>query len=200
MAVVRTAARSLPVSGSVMAIAVTNSPVHIPGSQRRFCFSVARDRKYGRTTSLCRPNPAPALATPARDVSSEIIALNAKSSIPAPPYSSGTLIPKKPCSPAFNHSSRETMPSFSHWPIYGTISFSTKWRNVSRNMACSSVNILLFIEFSQQMCDELIGQQSELYQIISLPAGISQNRAVARRVKSGSQQPEVNNMIEYQQR
>ncbi len=50
------------------------------------------------------------------------------------------------------------------------------------------------------MCDELIGQQSELYQIISLPAGISQNRAVARRVKSGSQQPEVNNMIEYQQR
>ena len=56
----------------------------------------------------------PALTTPARADSSAMIALYLKSFTPAPPYASGTASPKKPCCPAFNHISRETMPSFSH--------------------------------------------------------------------------------------
>ena len=42
-AVVRTALRSLPAPGSVIAIAVTRSPEHSPGSQRCFCSSEASD-------------------------------------------------------------------------------------------------------------------------------------------------------------
>jgi len=41
-AVVRMPCRSEPAPGSVIAIAVIVSPVTQPGSQRRFCSSVAR--------------------------------------------------------------------------------------------------------------------------------------------------------------
>ena len=49
--------RSLPAPGSVMAMAVISSPLVNPGSQRCFCSSVARSRRYGPTTSLCSPKP-----------------------------------------------------------------------------------------------------------------------------------------------
>ena len=44
-AVVVIDARSEPIPGSVIAIAVINSPEAIPGSQRCFCSSVASVRK-----------------------------------------------------------------------------------------------------------------------------------------------------------
>ena len=57
-------ARSLPVFGSVIAIAVMHSPVTMPGSQRAFCPSVHRPMKYGSTMSLCSVNPLALPMTP----------------------------------------------------------------------------------------------------------------------------------------
>ncbi|SKU38751.1 Uncharacterised protein [Mycobacteroides abscessus subsp. abscessus] len=45
--------------GSVMAMAEISSPEQKPGNQRAFCSSLARSRKYGPATSLCRLNPTP---------------------------------------------------------------------------------------------------------------------------------------------
>ena len=53
------AARSEPVPGSVMAMAVMSSPEQIPGSQRAFCSSSVPVRKYGRQTLLWRVKQAP---------------------------------------------------------------------------------------------------------------------------------------------
>ena len=44
-ALVRSAPRSEPPEGSVMAIAVTSSPVQNPGSHRSFCESVPRSKR-----------------------------------------------------------------------------------------------------------------------------------------------------------
>ena len=51
--------RSLPVPGSVIAIAVMISPVQNFGSQRCFCSSLASRSRYGAKTSLCSPKPMP---------------------------------------------------------------------------------------------------------------------------------------------
>lgn len=40
-----------------------------------------------------------------------------------------------------SHTSRETIPSFSHCAWCGAISFSMKDRTMSRNASCSSVKI-----------------------------------------------------------
>jgi hypothetical protein len=69
-AVVVIDARSDPMAGSVMAMAVISSPEQMPGSQRAFCSSVHSDRKYGRQMSLCSVSPSPAAPTPARWTSS----------------------------------------------------------------------------------------------------------------------------------
>ncbi len=99
LAVVFMPARSEPVPGSVMAMAVIMSPETKGGSQRRFCSSVAYLRKYGRHSAVWTPEP-PKL-TPARAHSSVMTALNLKLVWPAPPYSSGTSMPKTPSSPSF---------------------------------------------------------------------------------------------------
>ena len=52
-AVVLIAARSLPVFGSVIAIAVMMSPETQPGRYFRFCSSVANETMYGTMMSLC---------------------------------------------------------------------------------------------------------------------------------------------------
>ena len=44
--------------GSVMATAVISSPAQMPGSQRAFCSSFVRCRKYGRQMSLCSVMPS----------------------------------------------------------------------------------------------------------------------------------------------
>ena len=72
-AVVWMPCRSLPAPGSVIAMAVISSPLQKPGSQRCFCSSVARSRRYGPTTSLCSPNPTP--LAPIRIISSTMTAL-----------------------------------------------------------------------------------------------------------------------------
>ena len=72
-AVVRMPWRSEPAPGSVMAMAVISEPSQNPGSQRRFCSSVASPVRYGPTMSLCRPSASP--AAPARVNSSARTAL-----------------------------------------------------------------------------------------------------------------------------
>ena len=62
MALVDIDARSDPMPGSVIAIAVTSSPLHTPGSQRARCSSVVSDRRYGRQMSLCSEMPRPGRA------------------------------------------------------------------------------------------------------------------------------------------
>ena len=99
LAVVFMPARSEPVPGSVMAMAVIMSPETKEGSQRRFCSSLPYLRMYGRHSAVCTLQP-PKL-TPARAHSSVITALNLKLVSPAPPYSSGTSMPKTPSSPSF---------------------------------------------------------------------------------------------------
>ena len=66
--------RSLPVFGSVIAIAPIRSPVTMPGSQRCFCSSVPSSVKYGSTMSLCRVIPLPLPITPVAPISSAITA------------------------------------------------------------------------------------------------------------------------------
>ena len=69
-AVVRMPARSDPAPGSLIAIAVTISPVQNPGSHRLRCSSVVRSVRYGATTSLCSPKPSPVV--PAVMISSRL--------------------------------------------------------------------------------------------------------------------------------
>ena len=65
---VRMPCRSEPVPGSVIAIAVISSPLQKPGSQRRFCSSLASEVRYGPMMSLCSPIASP--EAPARANSS----------------------------------------------------------------------------------------------------------------------------------
>ena len=75
IAVVDIDARSLPMPGSVMAMAVMSSPLAMPGSQRACCSSVQYLMKYGRQMSLCNVRPRPAPPTPAAWTSSTITRL-----------------------------------------------------------------------------------------------------------------------------
>ena len=101
-------ARSEPVPGSVIAIAVSSSPVANFGNQRSFCSSVADALKYGMQTSVWIVAPAHASPTPAAAVSSMRTALKRQSSTPIPPYCSGISMARKPCSAAFAKTSRGT--------------------------------------------------------------------------------------------
>ena len=59
-------ARSEPVPGSVIAMDSMMSPETQPGTQRRFCSSVPKCRRYGRMMLACVmavPTVAPARAT-----------------------------------------------------------------------------------------------------------------------------------------
>ena len=131
-AVVRMAARSDPAPGSVMAMAVISSPLQIPGSQRAFWSSSAPARKYGRQVSLWRRTQAALAPTPAAQNSSFMTALNRKSVVPPPPYSSGAAMPRNPASPALRNIVLSTIPARSHPSTWGRTSFSTKARKASR--------------------------------------------------------------------
>ena len=119
MAVVVIEARSDPMPGSVIAIAVISSPDAMPGSQRARCSSVQYRMKYGRQMSLCRVMPSMAPPVPARSTSSTITVLNRKSVTPPPPSSSGTSKARNPCRPASANTSRGTMPASSHSVVVG---------------------------------------------------------------------------------
>src|SRR3954447_2695108 len=62
--------------------------------------------------------------------------------MPRPPYSSGTIQPSSPCSPALRQASRLTTPASSHSAVCGTHSFSRNVRTNCRNCSCSSVKIV----------------------------------------------------------
>ncbi len=96
LAVVFMPARSEPVPGSVIASAHISSPETNFGRKRFFCSSEASILMYGRPSSTCTPEPPN--CTPARAVSSYITASNLYESMPAPPYSSSTRMPKTPSS------------------------------------------------------------------------------------------------------
>ncbi len=51
--------QSLPVPGSVIAIALISFPVQNLDNQRCFFSSVAKNNRYGDTMSLCKPNTIP---------------------------------------------------------------------------------------------------------------------------------------------
>src|SRR5690242_13547260 len=122
------------------------SPVQNFGNQRFFCSSVAYDSRYADTRSVCSTKPTP--DAPMRIISSDMIALKRKSSMPPPPCSSGIMKPSRPSSPALVHSSRGTMLSFSHCAWCGAISFSQNVRTVSRNASWSASKISRFMSSS----------------------------------------------------
>ena len=62
--------------------------------------------------------------------------------MPRPPYSSGTIQPSSPSSPALRQASRLTTPASSHSAVCGTHSFSRKARTICRNCSCSSVKMV----------------------------------------------------------
>ena len=99
-AVVAMPARSLPVPGSVIAMAVMSSPDAMPGSHRCACSGLQYSMKYGVVMSLCRVSPRPAPPMPAAASSSASTMLKRKSLVPPPPYCSGTAMPRKPNWPA----------------------------------------------------------------------------------------------------
>ncbi len=104
-------ARSEPVPGSVMAIAVMSVPAAMPGSQRAACSALQYSTKYGVVMSLWSVMPSPAPPMPAAASSSASTTLKRKSSLPPPPNSSGTASPRNPNDPAEANTSRGAMPS-----------------------------------------------------------------------------------------
>ncbi len=74
-AVVLRFARSEPPLGSVIAIAVTISPVQKPGSQRSRCSSVVSSIRYGATMSAWMPRHEE-IAADTFDCSSATTAMN----------------------------------------------------------------------------------------------------------------------------
>ena len=103
-ALVESPSTSVPASGSDMAIAPIHSPEHTLGSILAFCSSLPL---YARllTNSIECARYARAKPGSEADNSSWTIA-HAAASRPAPPYSSGALIPKRPSSPIDFNSSR----------------------------------------------------------------------------------------------
>ncbi len=124
-------ARSEPATGSLIAIEPMYSPEMNLASQRSFCSSVVRSFRYGTRMSFRTPNPMP--TEPVPNISSDTIWLNRKSSIPMPPYFSGRAQPISPCSPAERQASLLTLPSRSHFSVFGAQSRSKKARAVARN-------------------------------------------------------------------
>src|SRR5512141_2068178 len=61
-------------------------------------------------------------------------------SIPDPPYSSGTIAPRRPSSPSFATVSRGNSAEASHSLAFGRTSFATNVRSMSRSACCSSFN------------------------------------------------------------
>ncbi len=107
-----------------MATAVISSPDTMPGSHRSCWASSACFVKYGSTMSVCRDSDRPALDTAAYCASSTMIALNRKSSTPAPPNRSGAWKASSPCAPAAVNSDRSTIPASSQRSWWGTTSRS----------------------------------------------------------------------------
>ena len=134
-------ARSDPVPGSVIAIAVMRVPSVMPGSQRCFCSSLQYSRKYGRQTSLCSVRPTPKPPSDSRKHSSLSTTLKRKSSTPAPPYSSATCVAMKPWLPASAKTSRGTIPSRSQSSKRGATSLVSQRRTLWRKSSWSSSKI-----------------------------------------------------------
>ena len=85
--------------------------------------------------SVCTEKPGP--FAPALVCSSESTTLKRKSSMPGPPYSSGTSKHSRPASPALSHSSRGTMPSLLPLLVVGGDLLPKKVRATSRKSSCS---------------------------------------------------------------
>src|SRR5512143_1322699 len=58
--------------------------------------------------------------------------------MPDPPYSSGTIAPRRPSSPSFATVSRGNAAEASHSRAFGRTSFATNVRSMSRSACCSS--------------------------------------------------------------
>src|ERR1700712_1519147 len=90
--------------------------------------------------SFCTPTPMP--TAPVMNISSEMIWLNRKSLTPSPPYFSSNSQPISPAAPAASHASRLTLPSFSHFSVWGTHSRSKNVRAVARKSSWTSSKML----------------------------------------------------------
>ena len=90
--------------------------------------------------SLCRVSPRPLPPVPALPSSSPTIWLKRKSSIPTPPYDSGTCMASIPLAAALANSSRGTIPARSQSAWCGVTSSATKRRTDSRKSMCSVSN------------------------------------------------------------
>ena len=96
-AVVAMPARSEPVPGSVIAIAVISSPEAMPGSQRwRLLVVAVLEEVRGARRRCAASGRGPTPPMPARANSSAITWLKRKSSVPPPPYCSGIAMPGEP--------------------------------------------------------------------------------------------------------
>jgi len=107
--------RSLPVPGSVIAIAVMISPVQNCGSQRCFCSSLASRTRYGRTTSLVQAEPDPAVATRDGLLVDDHVG-SGSPGLPPPPVLLGHRHAEKALLAGFQPDTRSTIFSCSHCP------------------------------------------------------------------------------------
>src|ERR1700742_3937958 len=86
-----------------------------------------------------------------------MIALNRKSSIPAPPRSSGAWKATKPWAAALRQKARSTIPSASHASVFGTASLVRKPRTDARKSSCSGAKIVRRIGRRSDPLDERAG-------------------------------------------
>ena len=107
--------------GSVIAMAMMSSPLAMPGSQRFFCSLVGQVDEVRPHDVVVQTQGGRGDAGPT--ISSSMMALNRKSSVPPPPYSSGMLVDQAVL--ARRHGADlSTRRSASHFSALGTSSVS----------------------------------------------------------------------------
>lgn len=129
---------SEPVPGSVSPKQPSASPEVSRGSQARFCSSspqVARvlATSPSETETMPRTDESP---RPSSSVTRQYV----RWSPPEPPYSSGTVSPRKPSAPSLPTIARSTLSSRSQSTTKGVISRSTKSSASLRAASCSSLS------------------------------------------------------------
>jgi hypothetical protein len=127
-----------PASGSVMAKAMIDWPLAMPGSHRCRCGSVPKRARIvpmiaGETTIISSPVP-PALSSSATIASSYMPA-------PPPPYSAGRLTPRKPSLPASLHSSSIGSCAADFARVYSQPYFADSSATTRRSSCCSLLSL-----------------------------------------------------------
>lgn len=137
---------SEPVPGSVRPKQPIASPAVSRGNHCRFCSSspqvamvLATRPRETETMPRTEESPRP---------SSSVTRQYARWSPPEPPYSSGTVSPRKPREPSFLTIDLSTFSARSHSTTCGVISRATKSLASCRTASCSSLSSRFILRFS----------------------------------------------------